>query len=88
MRLVLIEWLDSHGGTSGWTPVENMTPDLLTVRSTGWLVHDTNAVKVIVPHLVEPDPTTRIATQGRGDMTIPCAAIISIRDIAVPSDAA
>ena len=82
MRLVLIEWLDSYGCTTGWKSLDDVTPDVLTVRSVGWLLHDTELVKVIVPHLVEPNAETRIAAQGRGDMTIPCAAIISVKDIA------
>jgi hypothetical protein len=82
MRLVLIEWLDSYGGTTGWKALDDVTPDVLTVCSVGWLLHDTEMVKVIVPHMVQPGADTRIAAQGRGDMTIPCAAIISLREIA------
>jgi len=37
-RLVLIEWLDSYGGTTGWKPLEDCTPDLFTCRSVGWLL--------------------------------------------------
>ncbi len=81
MRLVEIEWLDSYGGTTGWKPLEDCTPDVLTVRSVGWLIHDDERVKVIVPHMVQPDPETRIAAQGRGDMCIPSSAIVSLRDL-------
>jgi hypothetical protein len=80
-RLVLIEWLDSHGGMGGWKDLEECTPDLLICRSVGWLLHETDQVKVIIPHLIEPDPSTHIAAQGRGDMTIPCAAIVSVREL-------
>jgi hypothetical protein len=57
------------------------TPDLLVCHSVGWLLHDTEQVKVIVPHLIEADPTTSIAAQGRGDLVIPCAAILSMREL-------
>lgn len=82
MRLVLIEWLDSYGGTTGWKYLDDCTPDQMVCRSVGWLLHDTDTYKVIVPHIVQPDPETRIAAQGRGDMTIPSAAILSLRDLA------
>jgi hypothetical protein len=80
-RLVLIEWVDSHGGTDGWKELADCTPDLLVCRSVGWLLHETEQVKVIVPHLIDPDPTTSIAAQGRGDLAIPCAAILSMREL-------
>ena len=81
LRLVLIEWVDSYGGTTGWKALEDCTPDPLVCRSVGWLLHDTEQVKVLVPHMIQPDPETRIAAQGRGDMTIPCAAILTQRDL-------
>lgn len=81
MRLVLIEWLDSYGGSGGWKALEDCTPDPLLCRSVGWLLHDTEQYKVLVPHLVEPGVETRIAAQGRGDLAIPCAAIVSVREL-------
>ncbi len=82
-RLVLVEWLDSYGGTTGWKELDDCTPDPLVCRSVGWLIHDTPQYKVIVPHIVEPASDTRIAAQGRGDMTIPCAAILSMRELSL-----
>lgn len=81
MRLVLVEWLDSYGGTTGWKVLEECTPDPLVCRSVGWLLHDTEQYAVIVPHLVQPGEESRIAAQGRGDLTIPRAAIRSVRDL-------
>lgn len=81
MRLVEVEWLDSYGGTTGWKSLDDCTPDVLTVRSVGWVVHNDRRVMVIVPHLVQPDPETRIAAQGRGDMCIPRKAIVSLREL-------
>ena len=85
MQLVEIEWLDSYGGTTGWKSVEDCTPDVLTVRSVGWLLHDDENVVVIVPHIVQPDPETRIAAQVRGDMCIPAKAMVRRREL-WPSD--
>ena len=80
----MIEWVDSHGSTTGWKFLEDMTPDRLIARSVGWLLHETDTVKVIIPHMVQPDPETRIAAQGRGDMTIPNEAIIQLWDLQIP----
>ena len=85
MRLVLVEWLDSYGGTTGWKALEDCTPDALVCRSVGWLLHDTPQYKVLIPHLIRPDEDTRIAAQGRGDMTIPCAAIVKLYDLWDPT---
>ena len=84
MRLVLIEWLDSYGGSGGWKALDDLAPDELLCRSVGWLLHDTATVKVLVPHVVQPDEDTRIAAQGRGEMAIPCASIVNIRDLIDP----
>lgn len=83
MRLVLIEWVDSYGCSSQWRHLENCTPELLLCRSVGWLLHDGDDVKVIVPHLIETDTESRIADQGCGDMTIPASAIRSVTDLRV-----
>ncbi len=85
MRLVLIEWVDSAHGSSGWAPLADCTPELLTVRSVGWLLHDTSECKVIVPHVCEPGAGSRIETQGRGDMTIPNACIVKLYDLIDPT---
>jgi hypothetical protein len=77
-RLVLIEWTDSARSPSTWERVSNITASAapLRCRSVGWLVKETKAAKVIVPHLsIEDDP------QGCGDMTIPVEAIISVRTL-------
>src|SRR5881296_3737228 len=62
--------------------LEDCTPDVLTCRSVGWLLHDTDTRKVLIPHLVQPDPASRIPGQGRGDMTIPtCRGALRIVDL-------
>jgi hypothetical protein len=74
LRLVIIEWLDSFGCSSRWENLSNCdNPEPVICRSVGWLLSDTKACKVVVPHIT-PD-------QGCGDMTIPTIAIVSMRDL-------
>jgi hypothetical protein len=57
---------------------------VLVCRSVGWLLHDTDECKVIVPHLVQPPRDSRIAEQGRGDMTIPTPAVVRLLELTDP----
>lgn len=75
-RLVLVEWEDSYGCSASWVSVEGNPPSTLLCRSVGWLIHDRDDCKVIVPHLTIPN--TAVQQQGCGDMTIPAKAIIRV----------
>lgn len=81
MKLVLIEWHDSHSShANAWTPLDELQGAAKPIRccSVGWLVADENGCKVIVPHLSgENDPTTSIF--GRGELSIPNSAIVKMR---------
>ena len=80
MRLVLIEWLDSLGCSSEWSSLEGSRATPLVCRSVGWLLHDTEACKVLVPHITNPsDPDVK--PQGCGDMTIPTCAVTRMIDL-------
>lgn len=79
MRLVLIEWIDSFGCSSHWSMMEDVHPTVLVCRSVGWLLHDGEDCKTIVPHVAPETEHTR--HQGCGDMTIPTRCIRSIRDL-------
>lgn len=81
-RLVIIEWLDSYGCSSSWQDLANCEPDVMVCKSVGWLVHDSDSCKVIVPHLNQPDHTS-VSQQGCGDMTIPTASIVKILDVGI-----
>ena len=76
MRLVLIEWLDSYGCSSDWQSLDSVNVQTMTCKSVGWLLHEDERYKVIVPHVSDG------TNQGCGDMTIPAAAIVSLRDLA------
>lgn len=81
-RLVCVEWEDSFVGTSGWGETDGARPTVVVVRSVGWLVHNGEDCKLIVPHLSEPDHGSA-KQQGCGDITIPASAIRSMVDLTV-----
>lgn len=85
MRLVLVEWVDSLGPGGTWAELTDLPPEIAICRSVGWLLHDTDACKVLVPHVIEAAPQARAKRQGAGDMTIPTAAIRRIVDLPDPT---
>ncbi len=52
MKLVLVEWLDSHSG-QGWQRLDAIRESTHSVhcRSVGWLVSESGGYKTIVPHI-------------------------------------
>ncbi len=81
MKLVLIEWVDSHGPVEGWKIIdEDAKPELLICESVGWLVYNGKDCKKILPHRAGYKNTT-IIRQGRGEMTIPRRAIMKITEL-------
>ena len=83
MRLVLVEWVDSYGCSASWQDTDGVTPSPLVCRSVGWLLHDADDCKVVVPHLSNRFHPG-INQQGCGDMTIPVRAIVRMVDLAEP----
>jgi hypothetical protein len=82
MKLVLIEWLDSHSGR-GWQDFHRIeqAAEPLYVRSVGWLASEAGDCKVIVPHIAG-EKNGEIVLQGSGDLTIPNQAIVKMRVLA------
>ena len=76
MKLVLVEWLDSHSGR-GWQDFDRLqqAAEPLYCRSVGWIVKENKKCKVLVPHLAG-EKNGEINLQGCGDLTIPTAAIV------------
>ena len=85
MRLVLVEWVDSFGCSAAWQDITDSVAVPLHCRSVGWLLHDTDDCKVIVPHLSEAHHPSA-APQGCGDMTIPTCAVTRMIDLADPRE--
>jgi hypothetical protein len=79
IRLVLIEWEDSHVD-GAWRQIEGGISDrALVCRSVGWLLLDGENAKVVAPHLNEPE--TGVELQACGTMTIPTRAVLRITDL-------
>jgi hypothetical protein len=75
MKLVLIEWEDSHSGR-GWQEMNQLkkASEPLYCRSVGWLAAEKNGCVVLVPH-VSGEKNDEVAVHGCGDLTIPKRAI-------------
>lgn len=81
MRLVLIEWLDSHSG-NGWQSLRDIKQngDTIRCRSVGWLLSDSGGRKVIVPH-ISGEQNEGVVPYGCGDLSIPDCAIVKMRTL-------
>ena len=77
--MVLIEWVDSHSGR-GWQNLDELKEkaEPLYCRSVGWLIKETEHVKVIVPHIAGEE-NGNIMIQGCGDLIIPTKAIVKVK---------
>lgn len=79
MRLVLVEWEDSHAD-GAWHLLDRPTEDrALVCRSVGWLLLDGERAKVVAPHLNEAEDG--VPLQGCGIMTIPTRAVLRIIEL-------
>ena len=79
-KLVLIEWEDSYGGNGRWTDIDEMEPEPLTIISVGYLIHDLEHSKVVVPHLTNKEHPTALYA-GQGQMTIPTRCIRRVQEL-------
>ena len=80
MKLVLVEWLDSHSSPrNDWQDLSCLRGANTAVRcrSVGWLVADGNGHKTLVPHL--SGDRDGIAPYGKGELTIPDCAITRVK---------
>lgn len=73
-RLVLVEWVDSAQPVPGWHFLDQ-APELEVVRCTsvGWLVAETESVKMLAPNLGNIDSEGN--TQASGFIRIPTQAV-------------
>lgn len=81
MRLVLVEWQDSHAlTTGGWMHLDGeYSTEPRTIFSVGWLLVDDERSKIIVPHRNEETPTTY--AQGAGVISIPTRCIVRMVEL-------
>lgn len=80
---MMIEWFDSYGCSIDWREFGELGATRpLKCRSVGWLVHDGEDCKVVVPHMVDGASSgADVEDQGCGDMTIPACAILRVVDL-------
>ena len=79
MRLVLVEWVDSHIAVGGWKPLDDLSEQAPVVRSVGWLVRYTEEVLVLVPHMIAKQGA--VIEQGCGEMIIPVRSKLSMVEL-------
>ena len=82
MKLVLVEWYDSHQNTGGWAPVKDIPAFLPVIRSVGWVLHDNDQCLVLVPNHGAATDTS--SEQACGEMTIPKRAVKKVRQLREP----
>lgn len=83
MRLVLIEWVvDSHGTLEGWQILDKdeISAEPLNCHSVGWLSHDGEDCKTIIPHIGGIE-SNHLPLQGRCNLTIPTKAILKLSEL-------
>ena len=84
-KLVYIRWVDSIGCTSSWTPVEEMLDDIqLECESVGWVLKETKAYIVLVPHWhdrCEAGPNKVTPRSGIGEMCIPKVCVLERKEL-------
>lgn len=81
MRLVKVEWLDSYGCSTDWTPLDEIDDSRQTCTSVGYLAQEGDHTLVIVPHLSQDNPDTGHTASGCGDMAIPRQAVVRVVDL-------
>lgn len=83
-RLVLVEWVDSHT-EGGWQRLDGDLVDRAALcRSAGWMILDGAEVKIVAPHLNEPE--NGVPLQGSGVMHIPARAVLRIVNLTQHDD--
>jgi hypothetical protein len=76
MRLVLVEWVDSYGCSAPWQDIAGSKAAPLVCRSVGWLLHDNEDCKVVVPHLSNGShPKPESTGMRRHDHPLSCRQI-------------
>lgn len=77
-ELQLIEWVDSFGCSSTWSPTDSIKEDIkpYICTSVGFVVFENDSLVVVVPHIAPEDKELGSKEQGCGDMAIPKSAIL------------
>jgi hypothetical protein len=81
-KLVQVEWEDAFGCASSWESIKETKADPMMAISVGWVMRESERGLLLVPHrAMLPEEE-----DGCGDMVIPRAAILHIRELRVVSE--
>lgn len=81
--LVMVEWEDSTQPVSNWRWITDFRePDIVTVASVGWLIHDGPDVKALAPNLGHSAEKT--AVQVSGVIRIPTRCVTRVTHLPEP----
>ena len=81
--LVMIEWEDSAQPISSWSHLSDLPPQtVIRCSSVGWLIQDTNKIKVLAPNMGAIDDEANM--QVSGVMRIPARCVIKLTKIREP----
>lgn len=82
MEITIIKWQDSYGATAGWMSLEEYSPEVLEIISSGIKVFENKKIIALAPNYAKA--TTYTPRQGNGIMVIPKKCIISITSYPLP----
>ena len=85
MKLVYIEWVDSHSG-QGWKSLDRLDEECepLPIRTVGWLISDKNDCKCVAHSIYDERKNERLHIEATGDIVIPKSAIRKFRVLKAP----
>jgi len=69
VKLILVEWVDSHGCV-GWNALDTLEAKPLHCRSVGWLVKKENGMTVLASG-ISGEKNGDLRLFARGDIAIP-----------------
>lgn len=83
-RLVLVEWVDSVGGDSGWEHTDQswVTEDRCpVVRSVGWVLHDGESVLRLTATHQPADEALCVRDTMLAHISVPRCAVLRVVDL-------
>lgn len=82
-KITVIEWEDSYGALSGWTPLEGYEPKELVCISCGFIAYENKKVVALAPNYAPS--TTYTHEQANGLIVIPKSCIVRTTSFSHPS---
>lgn len=80
-KLVYIEWEDSQGCSPSWQRTANYDPEVVIIKSVGWIIHENKKTISIAGNIAEETNTTD--AQANGIMTIPKRCVVKRKNVSL-----